>query len=205
MAIENAMVSENCLYRIPMVPGKNETGTKTAIKTSEVAITALVTSPMARDVASCGSECSMAMCRCTFSMTTMASSTTSPVASVMPKRVSELIEKPKSLIKAKVPISETGIVTAGIMVARQSSRKRKMTVMTMKTATTRVTSTSRMESPTTVVESKAMAYSSPGGKLFDNSFNAALAWLSTSRALALESCMTPTPMAGRPEYFNTEL
>ena len=73
----------------------------------------------------------MAMWRCTFSMTTMASSTTSPVASVMPKSVSELMEKPKSLMKAKVPISETGMVTAGMMVARQSSRKRKMTAMTM--------------------------------------------------------------------------
>ena len=112
---------------MPVVPGKNETGTKTAIRTRDVAMTALVTSPMAREVASCGSECSMAMWRCTFSMTTMASSTTRPVASVMPKSVSELMEKPKSLMKAKVPISETGMVTAGMMVARQSSRKRKMT------------------------------------------------------------------------------
>jgi hypothetical protein len=42
-------------------------------------------------------------------------------------------------------------------------------------ASARVTSTSRIESPTTVVESKAMAYSRPGGKLFESSFNAALA------------------------------
>ena len=69
--------------------------------------------------------------RCTFSMTTMASSTTRPVARVMPKRVSELMEKPKILMKAKVPMSETGMVTAGMMVARQSCRKRKMTTMTM--------------------------------------------------------------------------
>ena len=190
---------------MPVVPGKNETGTKTAIKTRDVAMTALVTSPMALEVASWGSECSMAMWRCTFSMTTMASSTTSPVASVMPKRVSELMEKPNNLMKAKVPISETGIVTAGMMVARQSSRKRKMTVMTMKMARPRVHSTSRMESPTTVVESKAMAYSRPGGKLFDNSASTALAFLSTSRALALESCMTPMPIASRPEYFSTVL
>ena len=97
MAMENAIVSENWRYRIPVVPGKNETGTKTAISTSEVAMTALVTSPMARDVASCGSECSIAMWRCTFSMTTMASSTTRPVARVIPNSVSELIEKPKIL------------------------------------------------------------------------------------------------------------
>ena len=48
-----------------------------------------------------------------FSMTTMASSTTRPVARVRPKSVSVLIEKPKSLTKAKVPMSETGMVTRG--------------------------------------------------------------------------------------------
>ncbi len=93
IAIENAIVSENCRYKMPVVPGKNDTGTNTAISTSDVAITALVTSLMARDVASCGFECSMAMWRCTFSMTTIASSTTRPVASVIPNSVSELIEK----------------------------------------------------------------------------------------------------------------
>ena len=68
------------------------------------------------------------------------------------------MEKSKILMNAKVPISETGMVTAGMMVARQSSRKRKMTAMTMTMACASVTSTSRMESPTAVVESKAMAY-----------------------------------------------
>src|ERR1039458_3004544 len=150
MAMAKAMVSENWRYRIPVVPTKTEPGTKTAMSTSDVAMTALVTSPMAREVASWGSECSMAIWRCTFSMTTMASSTTSPVARVMPNRVSELMEKPKSLMKAKVPINETGMVTAGMMVARQSKRNRKMTTMTMAMASVRVVSTSRMESPTTV-------------------------------------------------------
>ena len=75
-------------------------------------------------------------------MTTIASSTTRPVASVMPKSVSELIEKSKIRINAKVPMSETGIVTAGMMVARQSSRNKKMTVMTMKMAAASVMSTS---------------------------------------------------------------
>src|SRR3954467_11031552 len=55
IAIENAMVSENCRYRMPVVPGKNETGTNTEISTSEVATTALATSAMAADVAACGS------------------------------------------------------------------------------------------------------------------------------------------------------
>ena len=123
----------------------------------------------------------------------------------MPNSVSELMEKPKILMKAKVPMSETGMVTAGMIVARQSSRKRKMTVMTMITAIASVQSTSRIESPTTVVESKAMAYFSPGGKLFDNSTSAALAARSTSSALAFDNCSTPMPFASSPMYFSEEL
>src|SRR5271169_396066 len=130
---------------MPVVPGKNDTGMNTAISTSEVAMTALVTSPMASEVALCGSQCSAAIWRCTFSMTTMASSTTRPVASVMPNSVSELMENPNSLMNANVPISETGIVAAGMIVARQSSRNRKMTMMTMITAAVSVTITSWIE------------------------------------------------------------
>src|SRR6185437_3141311 len=103
---------------MPVVPGKKDTGTNTEMSTNDVAMTALVTSDIATDVAVCGSECSALMCRCTFSMTTMASSTTSPVARTMPNMVSELMEKPNILINAKVPTSETGIVMVGMMVAR---------------------------------------------------------------------------------------
>src|SRR5271165_2319876 len=175
MAIAKAMVRENCLYRMPVVPGKKETGTKTEMSTREVAMTALVTSAMATEVAVCGSEWSSLMWRCTFSITTMASSTTSPVASVMPNMVSELMEKPKILIKAKVPIRDTGMVIAGMMVARQSSRKRKITTMTMTIASPRVPTTSRMESPTTVVVSNGMTYVIPGGNDLAKSSRAALA------------------------------
>ena len=56
------------------------------------------------------------MWRAMFSMTTIASSTTSPVASVSPKSVIVLIENPKIFMTKNVPISETGIVAAGISV-----------------------------------------------------------------------------------------
>ncbi len=59
-----------------------------------------------------------------FSMTTIASSTTSPVASVRPKSVIVLIVKPKAFIKANVPISEIGMVIAGTSVVRQFCRNR---------------------------------------------------------------------------------
>src|SRR5438045_6337554 len=106
-------------------------------------------------------------------MTTIASSTTNPVASVIPNSVSELIEKPNILMNANVPIKDTGMVTAGMMVARQSSRKRKITIMTMRIASSSVVTTSFAESPTTVVVSKAMTYFIPGGKDFDNSSSTA--------------------------------
>src|SRR5580698_714556 len=200
MAMANAIVKANCLYRMPVVPGKNDTGTNTEIKTRDVAITALVTSPMASDVALWGSQCSNDMWRCTFSITTIASSTTSPVASVMPKSVSELIENPKILMNANVPINDTGIVMAGITVARQSSKNRKMTMITMMIASLSVEITSVTESPITVVVSNATTYLIPGGKDFDNSRSAALAALSTSSALALDSCCTPMPIASCPLY-----
>src|ERR1700722_591540 len=117
---EKAIVRANCRNRMPVVPGKSATGTKTATSTNDVAMTAPATSFIATDAALCGSVMPSTMCRSTFSMTTIASSTTSPVASVMPNSVSVLIENPNNLTKINVPISETGIVIAGINVLRQS-------------------------------------------------------------------------------------
>src|ERR1700760_4026071 len=159
---------------MPVVPGKNETGTKTEISTSEVAMTALETSCIAAEVALRASQRSVAIWRCTFSITTMASSTTSPVASVIPNIVRELMENPKTLMNAKVPINETGIVMAGMTVARQSSRKRKITTITMMIASPSVVTTSLIESPTTVVVSNGITYFNPGGNVWDSFSSAAL-------------------------------
>jgi hypothetical protein len=109
MAIENAIVSANWRNRIPVVPGKKATGTNTATSTSDVAMTALVISAVAA-VAALRESCSPAeIWRSMFSITTIASSTTSPVANVMPNSVRVLIEKPSNFTNAKVPISETGV------------------------------------------------------------------------------------------------
>ena len=63
--------------------------------------------------------------RVMFSITTMASSTTKPLA--MASAISERLssEKPHRYITAQVPISETGTATAGIKVARPLRRKTK--------------------------------------------------------------------------------
>ena len=100
-------------------------------------------------------------------------------------------------MKAKVPISDTGMVIAGISVVRQSCRNRKITAMTKRTASDRVMSTSRIDSPTTVVVSKAMAPLRPGGKRFDSRSSSAFTALSTASALALGSWKTAKPIAGK--------
>src|SRR6185312_4443012 len=185
----------NCRNMMPVVPGKNATGTNTETSTSEVATTAPATSLMATEAAWCGSVTPSDMCRCTFSITTMASSTTNPVARVMPNSVSVLIENPSALTKMKVPTRETGIVTAGITVERQSCRNRKMTKMTSRMASTSVLITSLIESATTSVVSKATLNFRPGGKLFDSLSSSPIAARSTAIAFAFESCVTPTPTA----------
>ena len=72
------------------------------------------TSSIALRVASRGDSPS-AMWRSTFSTTTIASSTTMPIASTSPNSDSLLSEKPSAAMAAKVPISDTGIATSGMM------------------------------------------------------------------------------------------
>ena len=55
----------------------------------------------------------------TDSTTTIASSTTVPIARIRPNRVNMLIENPSGPKSAKVPTSETGIARSGIRVARR--------------------------------------------------------------------------------------
>ncbi len=69
-----------------------------------------------------------------FSSITMASSTTRPMASTMASRVSVLIEKPDSAISEKQPISDTGMVSSGMIEARNVRRNSRITSATRITA-----------------------------------------------------------------------
>ena len=151
-----------------MVPGKKATGTKTATSTRPITTTAPNTSRMASMAARYELFFSSVMCRSMFSITTIASSTTIPVASTIPNRVRVLIEKPKSLTKAKVPISDTGMVMVGISVLRQFWRNRNITRTTRTMASASVRSTSLIDSRTTPTLSKASRHSRPGGKDFSS-------------------------------------
>lgn len=68
------------------------------------------------------------------------------MARVSAKSVRMLSENPAAAIPAQAPSSATGMVTAGISVARAEPRKTKITATTMATAMSSVTTTPRIES-----------------------------------------------------------
>jgi hypothetical protein len=127
------------------MPLTKAVGINTALSTSAIAMTAPLTSSIARWVASTG-ESPSAMCRSTFSTTTIASSTTIPIASTSPNSERLLIENPKADMAANVPMSDTGTEIRGISEDRQFCRKSTTTNMTRMTAMIRVSITARMDS-----------------------------------------------------------
>ncbi|MNQ70913.1 hypothetical protein D3C85_855660 [compost metagenome] len=82
------------------------------------------------------------MCREMFSSTTMASSTTRPVAMISAISDRLFSEKPSRCMAAKLPTSDTGTASAGISAARQRPRKASTTRITRPTAISRVRSAS---------------------------------------------------------------
>ena len=94
----------------------------------------------------------------------MASSTTSPIASTSPKRVSVLMENPSIAMKVKVPTSETGIVISGISIARQFWRKIRITSKTRIKAVIRVSYIPEIEALINSVVSRVTLYCTPSGK-----------------------------------------
>ena len=108
------------------------------------------------------------MMRSTFSTTTIASSTTMPIASTNAK--SEIVFSVMPIInkKAKVPIKETGIATAGISVALALPRKMKTTDITRMNVRISVDTTSLSDCCTKSVLSKGTAYATSCGKAADS-------------------------------------
>jgi len=78
--------------------------------------------------------------------TTIASSTTMPMASTMPKSERLLSEKPNTFITASVPISDTGTARSGMIDARQVCRNTTTTSTTSSKASSSVCITAVMDS-----------------------------------------------------------
>ena len=81
--VETEIVTANWRKNWPVMPGRKQTGTKTAHSTSVMARIGPVISSIALMVAVRASS-PLAICRSMFSSTTMASSTTMPMASTSP-------------------------------------------------------------------------------------------------------------------------
>ena len=88
-----------------------------------------------------------------FSTTTIASSTTRPMPSTNASSVSRLIEKPSASSAIITPISDSGMVTIGMIVERMLPMNRKMTTMTIAAAAISVLATSRIDERMNSVES----------------------------------------------------
>ena len=155
MSTDTAIVTANCWYMRPVMPGMNAVGTNTAARMSAMATTGPETCSMALKAASRGESPSSIWCS-TASTTTMASSTTRPMASTRPKSDSVLIEKPSSGKTMNVPTSATGTASSGMRVARKLWRKMKTTMTTRMRASTRVLTISRMPAVTASVVSSAV-------------------------------------------------
>src|SRR5258708_12916816 len=106
------------------------------------------------------------MLRSTFSTTTMASSTTMPMASTNPNRLNAFMEKPKRYSSEKVPTIDTGTATSGMMEARQVCRNRITTSTTSATDSNSVWTTDLIEALTNCVGSYTIWYSTPSGMFF---------------------------------------
>ena len=68
------------------------------------------------------------MCRTIFSISTIASSTSTPATRLNPSRLSEFSVKPIRSMNQKAGMADRGMASAEIAVARQSRRNRNTTI-----------------------------------------------------------------------------
>ncbi len=147
-----ARVRANSLNKEPVIPPIKAIGAYTAAKVSVIEITGIAISRQPIIAARKGVSPSF-MCLSTFSSTTMASSTTSPIARTIASKVIRFHEKPNSCIIKATPIKDKGMVTIGIITARKEPTNKVMTINTIKAASIMVLMTSLIDSLMAMVES----------------------------------------------------
>ena len=155
IATAAVIVRANSRNNWPTWPPMKISGTNTAIRLKEIDSTVKPTSPAPISAAWNGGTPS-STCRAIFSTTTMASSTTKPVATVSAINERLSSRNPARYMIASVPSSDTTTATAGIVVAFQLRRNRLTTSTTSSVATSSVTSTSLSEARIVVVRSVAI-------------------------------------------------
>ena len=121
-----ATVRPNCLKYCPLMPPMKLTGRNTAMMVNEVATTASPISSAA-SMAARKPLLPMRMWRTMFSISTMASSTSTPATKDNDSSVIPLSVKPIHCIKAKVGMADKGMASAEMSVARQLRRNSQTT------------------------------------------------------------------------------
>ena len=194
MATDVATVMPNC-GRAGGLSVRNASGRNTATVETVAATTANEISSMPRRAASIGGRPSSIQ-RVMFSSTTIASSTTRPIASVSPISVSVLIDAPTKWSTANVPTSEIGIATDGMRVARSERRNRKITTTTRAMASKIDSLTSRSERSMNTDVSNAASKRTPSGSVARRSSTSAFTAAVTSSVFAFDCLTMPSPTAG---------
>ena len=157
----------------PTMPPMNSSGMNTATRLIEIDTTVKPTSLAPFSAASTGFMPSSTW-RLMFSSTTIASSTTKPVATVSAISDRLFSEKPSSHMMPRVPASDATTATAGTIVARHEPRKMLTTATTSSVAMTRVSSTSCSEARMVMVRSVATSRFTSAGRAARSTGNCAL-------------------------------
>ena len=190
-------VTANSRNSRPVCPPMNSSGINTA--TSDRLIDSTV-NPTSRAPSSAALKRSMpaSMWRLVFSSTTMASSTTKPVATVSAIRLRLFRLKPIKYITPKVPSSDTTVATAGMKVARTLRKKALTTSTTSAIEISSVTSISCSEARIELVLSDATCTSTSGGNCARSSGSSARTPSTVAITLASGWRVTSTTTAGWP-------
>ena len=160
-----ARVSANSLKSVPVIPPINAIGEYTAINAivMEITGTAISRVPI---IAALNGVSPNFIWRSTFSKTTIASSTTRPIARINANKVIKLIEKSNAWRSKITPIREIGIVITGIKMARNEPINMVITTNTIIVASTMVFTTSWIELLIAIVRSYKISDCMASGRLF---------------------------------------
>ena len=195
-----ARVTPNSLNSLPINPSKNITGKNTIARVMDVEITAKNIS-LLPSTAACLMGMPFSNLLKIFSVTTMPSSTTKPVASTMPSRVKMFIEKPATYMMKKVATNEIGISINGRIAMSQSLKKKNITSTTNANDIPNVSSTSLIDLRILVVLSNKTFNSISVLLVFLISASFLLKSLAIWMLLAPGCGISTSPTAFTPLYF----
>ena len=165
----NAIVRPKLFKKRPMMPLMKATGRNTAMSESVVASTARPMSRVASAAATKGFCFFSSMKRTMFSRTTIASSMTMPTASARARSVMMLSVNPIAHMSAKVPMMETGMASAAMIVLRTLPRKMSTMTAAKNAPRTRCSLTALTLVRIDADSSRTTLSSEPGGSDFSTS------------------------------------